>query len=60
MMRLPMRSSRASLRIAFSSSSVRRNEAKRSSFLLTWFASMTVEKTGNPFLTLSEVSKLLR
>jgi hypothetical protein len=60
MIRLPMRSSRARERMAFSSSSVRRKEAKRSSFLLMWFASRTVEKTGKPFLTFSEVSKLLR
>lgn len=60
MMRLRIRSSRASARTSFSSSSVRRKAAKRSSFLLIWFASIMVEKTGKPFLAFSDASKLLR
>ena len=46
--------------MAFSSSVVNLNAAKRSSFLLMWFASMIVENTGKPFLAFNEASKLLR
>jgi len=53
-----IRSSLAMLRIIFSSSSVRRTAAYRSSFLLIWLASSTVEKTGKPFLVFNEASKL--
>lgn len=53
-------SSRASDLIIFSSSSVSLKAANKSSFLLMWLASRTVEKTGKPFLEFSEASKLLR
>ncbi len=58
--RLRMRSSFESFVICRSSSSVRRKAANRSSFLLIWFASKMVEKTGKPFFEFRDASKLFR
>ena len=52
----PMRGSLASFRISCLSSSLSLKAAKRSSWRLTKLASITVVKTGKPFLTLSDAS----